>query len=185
MSKKNNIMKDNLKDIMSSDTNVLEEIYKEETNLPLDATEDETKTVDKMIKSDSTKNLPTYQIRVKFDKISTQKSAFTDINEAIKECNKYAGYSVFDEDENVLHISTAPFKLPLNSVKYPGQKYELNNIKLFANSSADTAGVYTSGTYYLYDTQSINERYRVTNKKQYAEQGINYIIGYISIDEIQ
>lgn len=159
---------------------------KESTPLEVD-TSDETdiKVVEEIIKKPSGFKGPIYQIRTAWDNISTQKEAYTDINAAIKECNKYPSYKVFDEAGIPIHVSTAPLQLSNNnSVAYAGKKYILDNVKLFASPSINVPKAVISGEYYLYDGKLINNRYRIVNMKNKAQGSIKDVIGYVAIENL-
>jgi len=169
-------------------TQILEEDTTEEILMDSVSEElkDETKLVEEFVNAKTEKNAPIYQIRTEWRNTSTQKQAFTDINEAIKECNKYAGYRVFNEDGAALHLSTAIVKMSsVNAVVYSGKKYELSNAKLFANATINVPKGKANGAYYLYDAKLINGRYRVVKNKNHVEMGIKFIEGYVAVEEMQ
>lgn len=164
------------------DTNVSEDTPKEE--IPVDIT-DETKLVEEFVKAESTETAPLYHIRVEWSNTATQKESFTDINTAIKECNKYPGYSVFTEEGNPIHFSTAVIRMSSNNaVPYPGKRYDLKGAKLFANATIETAKGIADGTYYLYDAKCISGRFRVVDNKNKVGKGIQFIAGYVAQEEM-
>lgn len=157
----------------------------EDNPVPLVDTEDETTLVDKIVRSSSKDSKPIYHVRVEVDNIATQKRSFTDVNDAIIECNKYAGYKVFNENGIPIHVSTAPLDLSnTHSVEYAGKKYVLNEVKVFANATIKTPSGMVSGVYYLYDGINMNNRYRIVDKKSKANGNIREVIGYVAIEEI-
>lgn len=162
---------------------VVTNTVEEETPVVVDTT-DETKLVEEFVNAKSTETAPLYHIRVEWNNIATQKESFTDINDAIKECNNYPGYKVFNEDGTPIHFSTAKIRMSSNNaVVYPGKRYDLVGAKLFANSTIETAKGIADGVYYLYDAQLINGRYRMVDNKAKVGKGIQFIAGYVAVEE--
>ena len=146
---------------------------------------DETKIAEEIVYSRSDDDGPIYQIRTSWENIATQKGSYTDINEAIKECNKYPGYKVFNEAGVAIHVSTAPVKISSNNtVLYPGKKYDLNQVKTFASATINTPKAILSGVYYLYDAKLINGRYRIVDSRDKVEKGLQFVIGYVVAEDL-
>ena len=167
------------------ETEVLE--LKDNTSAVIDnsSTIDETKLIEEFVESNSTENQLVYHIRIDWNNTATQKGSFTDINEAIRECNNYPGYKVFTEKGRPIHFSTAVIRITSNiAVAYTGKKYELNMAKLFASSTINVAKAIISGTFYLYDAQLINGRYRIVDNKSKINKGIQFISGYVAVEEM-
>lgn len=169
-------------DIMEESTEVVEETITDE--LKVDTT-DETKVVEEFVNAKSVENGPLYYIRAQWSNIATQKGTYTDVNAAIKECNNHGGYSVFNDAGVAIHVSTAPVKISSNnSVIYTGQRFDLINSKLFPNATTIYPKGMVTGTYYLYDAQLINGRYRIVDDKNKITKGIQSVIGYVAVEEM-
>jgi hypothetical protein len=169
-------------DITTESTETVEETTTEE--LKVDTT-DETKAIEEFVNAKSVENGPIYYIRAQWSNVGTQKGSYTDINLAIKECNKYGGYSVFNDAGVAIHVSTAPVKMSsTNSVVYAGKRFDLIDTKLFPNSTTIYPKGMITGTYYLYDAQLINGRYRIVDDKNKIVKGIQSVIGYVAIEEM-
>ena len=96
-----------------------------------------------------------YRVRKSWSDAKSQIGAFSSLENAKKVCK--AGYTVFDEKGN------AVFPVPKSYTK--GTKVELNNATLYVSATA-TSGTKRSGTYYIYDGNAVNGRYRITTKSE-------------------
>ena len=87
--------------------------------------------------------------------------------------NNREGYSVFDEKGN------AVFPVPKSYTK--GTKVELNNATLYVSATA-ASGTKRSGTYYIYDGNVVNGRYRITTKAEYCGKtpAGKYVTGWVN-----
>ena len=97
-----------------------------------------------------------YRVRKTWDDAKSQTGAFKSLDNAKKSCA--TGYSVFDEDGDVVHSNA-------EKSYAKGMKVTLKDVTLYASSTAKT-GVKRSGTFYLYDGKVISGRMRITNSPQ-------------------
>ncbi|MCM1315856.1 MAG: hypothetical protein NC244_10880 [Alistipes senegalensis] len=97
-----------------------------------------------------------YRVRKSWSDVKSQIGAFSFLENAKKVCK--TGYTVFDEKGN------AVFPVPRSYTK--GTKIELRDSVLYVSATA-TSGTKRSGTYYIYDGNAVNDRYRITTKPEY------------------
>lgn len=76
-------------------------------------------------------------------------------------CNFDMNYCYKDFGTTETKKETKPTK-PTTSVK-SGSKLSLKNVPLYASSSTKSKASEVSGTYYLWDAEKVNGRYRITN----------------------
>ena len=95
-------------------------------------------------------------------KCQNQKGAFEILANAKALCNKYAGYGGFNSKGGKVYTST---KKAVTSGIKAGLKLSLNKVPLYTSSTDKTKDGTLTGTYYLFDGQKVNNRYRVTNSK--------------------
>ncbi len=112
-----------------------------------------------------------YRVRKSWSDAKSQIGAFSSLENAKKTCK--AGYYVFDEKGN------AVFPVPKSYTK--GTKVELNNATLYVSASA-ASGTKRSGTYYIYDGNVVNGRYRITTKPEYCGKtpAGKYVTGWVN-----
>lgn len=116
-----------------------------------------------------------YRVRKSWSDAKSQLGAFSSLENAKKVCK--AGYYVFDEKGN------AVFPVPKSYTK--GTKVELNNATLYVSATA-TSGTKRSGTYYIYDGNAVNGRYRITTKPEYCGNtpAGKYVTGWVNKADI-
>lgn len=116
-----------------------------------------------------------YRVRKTWADAKSQIGAFSSLENAKKVCK--AGYTVFDEKGN------AVFPVPKSYTK--GTKVELNNATLYVSATA-TSGTKRSGTYYIYDGNAVNGRYRITTKPEYCGNtpAGKYVTGWVNKADI-
>lgn len=102
--------------------------------------------------STSTATKQLYRVRKTWSDAKSQIGAYASLENAKKAC--LPGYCVFDGLGKVVYSATKSYA--------KGAKITLNNVTLYASSTAKT-GKKKSGTYYLYDGQVVNGRMRITN----------------------
>ena len=112
-----------------------------------------------------------YRVRKFWSDAKSQIGAFSSLENAKKVCK--TGYTVFDEKGN------AVFPVPKSYTK--GTKVELNNATLYVSATAAT-GTKRSGTYYIYDGNVVNGRYRITTKAEYCGNtpAGKYVTGWVN-----
>lgn len=117
-----------------------------------------------------------YRVRKTWDDSKSQTGAFKSLDNAKKSCA--SGYSVFDEDGDVVHSNT-------EKSYAKGMKVTLKDVTLYASSTAKT-GVKRSGTFYLYDGKVVSGRMRITNSpKNCGNTPIGkYVTGWVEKKDI-
>lgn len=113
-----------------------------------------------------------YRVRKSWKNTASQIGAYSNKTNAIKNCKP--GYKVFDSKGNVVYTPAATSSStktnnstaakPVAKTYKKGDKVVLSNDILYSSASA-TVGSKKSGTYYLYDGELVNGRYRITNSK--------------------
>ena len=116
-----------------------------------------------------------YRVRKTWADAKSQIGAFSSLENAKKVCK--TGYTVFDEKGN------AVFPVPKSYTK--GTKVELKNATLYVSATA-TSGTKRSGTYYIYDGNVVNGRYRITTKAEYCGNtpAGKYVTGWVNKADI-
>ena len=111
-----------------------------------------------------------YRVRKTWADAKSQIGAFSSLANAKKACK--AGYTVFDEKGN------AVFLVPKSYIK--GTKIELKDSVLYISATAKS-GTKRSGTYYIYDGNAVNGRYRITTKAEYCGKNPagKYVTGWV------
>ena len=113
------------------------------------------------VKPTTTKEIYRVGTAWKNGKCENQKGAFEILANAKALCNKYVGYFVFNSKGVKVHISTK--KATAKPTIKAGLKLSLKSVPLYASSSAKTKAGTVTGTYYLWDSVKVNNRYRITN----------------------
>lgn len=125
--------------------------------------------------STSTATKQLYRVRKTWADAKSQIGAFSSLENAKKACTP--GYSVFDDSGKVVYSAVKSYA--------KGAKVTLNNVTLYASSTAKT-GKKKSGTYYLYDGQVVSGRMRITNSAANCSKtpvGF-YVTGWVNKSEI-
>ena len=110
-----------------------------------------------------------------------------DKEEAIKECKKYYGYSVFNSRGQVIFSNAltpelkAKMELQEKIVSVPksGNKIYLNSVNLYEKPDSKSPKRAITGFYYISNNKRYNNRYMITNKPEYVGNS-NFILGYIN-----
>ena len=116
-----------------------------------------------------------YRVRKTWDDAKSQIGAYSSLENAKKAC--LAGYSVFDNSGKAVYTKSAVWS--------KGQKVTIRaNTPLFANAETTAISKRISGTYYIYDGNAVNGRYRITTKAEYCGKtpAGKYVTGYVSAD---
>lgn len=116
-----------------------------------------------------------YGVRKTWADAKSQIGAFSSLENAKKVCK--TGYTVFDEKGNAV--------FPVSKSYTKGTKVELNNATLYVSATA-TSGTKRSGTYYIYDGNAVNGRYRITTKSEYCGKtpAGKYVTGWVNKADI-
>ena len=112
-----------------------------------------------------------YRVRKSWSDAKSQIGAFSSLENAKKTCK--AGYTVFDEKGNAV--------FPVQKSYTKGTKIELDNATLYVSATA-TSGTKRSGTYFIYDGNAVNGRYRITTKAEYCGKtpAGKYVTGWVN-----
>lgn len=123
-------------------------------------------------KPQSPTNKQLYRIRKSWSDVSSQKGAYSDLNNAINECNKYSEYKVYDEKGSQVYpkiSSNKPTPKP-PTASNSGYKLVPQNGKCTWNTSVQirekpstkskSVGQYNKGQTVVYDYYVDNEGYR-------------------------
>ena len=116
-----------------------------------------------------------YRVRKTWDDAKSQIGAYSSLENAKKAC--LAGYSVFDNSGKAVYTKSAVWS--------KGQKVTIRaNTPLFASAETTAISKRISGTYYIYDGNAVNGRYRITTKAEYCGKtpAGKYVTGYVSAD---
>ena len=116
-----------------------------------------------------------YRVRKTWDDAKSQIGAYSSLENAKKAC--LAGYSVFDNSGKAVYTKSAVWS--------KGQKVTIRaNSPLFASAETTAISKRISGTYYIYDGNAVNGRYRITTKAEYCGKtpAGKYVTGYVSAD---
>ena len=116
-----------------------------------------------------------YRVRKTWDDAKSQIGAYSSLENAKKAC--LAGYSVFDNSGKAVYTKS--------TVWSKGQKVTIRaNTPLFASAETTAISKRISGTYYIYDGNAVNGRYRITTKAEYCGKtpAGKYVTGYVSAD---
>lgn len=96
-----------------------------------------------------------YRVRKSANDAKSQIGAFTILENAKKLADQNTGYSVFDSDGKLVYT-------PNSSAK----KLELKDVPLFISSTAKEEAKKISGIYYLWSSEVINGRVKITNNEK-------------------
>ena len=116
-----------------------------------------------------------YRVRKTWDDAKSRIGAYSSLENAKKAC--LAGYSVFDNSGKAVYTKSAVWS--------KGQKVTIRaNTPLFASAETTAISKRISGTYYIYDGNAVNGRYRITTKAEYCGKtpAGKYVTGYVSAD---
>lgn len=64
-----------------------------------------------------------------------------------------------------------------------GQKITVKNIKFYSNSSIDLATCIMTGTYYIWSSDTVNNRIRITNYQHKAGM-TGFVLAWVDVDEL-
>ena len=89
-------------------------------------------------------------------------------------------------NDSCIRGATAPSPAPAPRGFVKGQRVSLNNAPLFASASAASPSNHLSGTYFLYDGEEIDGKYRVTNSAaNVGRQPVgNYVTGFVKKENL-
>ena len=126
-----------------------------------------------------------YRVRAAFGSDRTEIISTFDKDEAIAECKKYYGYSVFNSKGKAIFTNAltpelkAKMELEEKIVAVPktGSKVYLNAVNLYERPDSKSPIRSVTGYYYICDSKRYNNRYMITNKPENI--GI-YSLGYIN-----
>lgn len=126
-----------------------------------------------------------YRVRKAFGSDRTEILTTFDKDEAIRECNKYYGYSVFNSKGKAIYTNQltpelkAKMELDEKVIKVPklGSKVYLNATNLYETPDSKTPIRSITGFYYVSDSKRYNNRYMITDK---PENIGSYVLGYIN-----
>lgn len=79
--------------------------------------------------------------------------------------------------------TTKPTTSTVKTFGTAGAQVKLNKINLYVSSSAKTAAVVKTGTYYLWSNEVVNNRIRITNSKNNVGK-TNQVTGWVNIADI-
>lgn len=126
-----------------------------------------------------------YRVREAYG--SDKKEIFSSFSkeEAIKECNKYYGYSVFNSRGKCVYTNALTpeakakieFEKKISTGPKFGEKVQLNNVNLYENPDSKTPCRCITGEYYICDSKRYNNRFAITNK---IDDSGFFITGYIN-----
>lgn len=134
-----------------------------------------------------------YKVRKSWSDALSQKGAFSNLENAKKCADQNPGYSVFDNNGNVIYTNNpapvvpppapAPQPEPSKPTITKGARVNLSNTPIYTSSSAKTAVKRLSGTYYLWDANVINNKIRITNAAN--KVGVaSQITGWVNVSSI-
>lgn len=128
-----------------------------------------------------------YRVREAFGSDKTEILTTFNKEEAIEECKKYFGYSVFNSKGKPIFTNAltpelkAKMELEERVAVVPknGSKVYLNAVNLYESPDSKVPIRSVTGFYYICGTKRYNNRYMITNKLEYVGDK-NLIIGYIN-----
>lgn len=126
-----------------------------------------------------------YRVRQAFSSDKTEVFSTFDRDEAIRECKKYYGCTVFNSRGKAIFTNAltpelkAKIELEEKVTKAPaiGTKVHLENVNLYEYPDSKTPMRSVIGDYYIYDSKRYNDRYMITNKLENI--GV-FALGYIN-----
>lgn len=133
-----------------------------------------------------------YKVRAAFGSDKTEKLVTFDKQEAIEECKKYYGYSVFNSrgkvvfDNQLTEKKKAKIELDdkVNTSINLGTKIYLNCVNLYETPDSKIPSRSITGFYFISDNKRYNNRYMITNKPENVGNAI-YTLGYINASDKQ
>lgn len=145
-----------------------------------------------VIEIDSEPFIDCYRVRKAFGSDRTEKLVTFDKDEAIKECKKYFGYSVFNSKGKAIYTNEltpeikAKIELEEKVSVSPklGSKVYLNSVNIYERPDSKVPTRAVTGYYYISDSKRYNKRYMITNKPEYIGNS-NFILGYINDSDKQ
>ncbi len=140
-----------------------------------------------VVEIDSEPFIDCYRVRKAFGSDRTEILTTFDKDEAIAECKKYYGYSVFNSKGNAIFTNAltpeikAKIELQEKVVPVPkvGSKIYLNSTNLYDSPDSKVPIRSITGFYYIFDSKRYKNRYMITNKPENVGNS-NYILGYIN-----
>ena len=130
-----------------------------------------------------------YKVREAFGSNKTEVMVTFDKEEAIRECKKYYGYSVFNSKGDVVFNNAltpelkAKMELDSRIMRTPttkiGSKIFLNRVNLYEFPDSKTPMRCVTGQYYICDDKRYNNRYMITDKPENINNS-SYVLGYIN-----
>ena len=116
-----------------------------------------------------------YRVRKSWEDAAGQLGAFEVLDNAKAVVDKNPGYKVFDPKGVVVYPEEA------KAAAARGSAVTLKNEPLYASSSASKIANRVTGTYYIWSTEIINGRIRITNSKANVGKD-GQVTGWISAD---
>lgn len=141
-----------------------------------------------VVEIDSEPFIDFYRVREAFGSDRTEIFSSFNKEEAINECKKYYGYSVFNSKGKAIFTNSLTPELKAkmelqekvtsdNKVN-AGTKITLNAVNLYERPDSKVPIRCITGEYYISDNKRYNNRYMITNKPEYI--GSAHVIGYIN-----
>lgn len=121
-----------------------------------------------------------YRVRKSWADVASQIGAYSSLENAKSACK--TGYTVYDANGKAVYTAGSG-----TSVSYAkGAKVTLTNATLYASATA-ASGTKKSGTYYIYDGQTVNGRMRITNSAANVgkEPVGKYVTGWVKRSEMK
>lgn len=126
-----------------------------------------------------------YRVRQAFGSDRTEVFSTFDKEEAIRECKKYFGCTVFNSRGKAIFTNAltpelkAKIEIDEKITKAPviGTKVHLENVNLYEYPDSKAPIRSVTGDYYIYDSKRYNNRYMITNKLENI--GV-FALGYIN-----
>ena len=111
--------------------------------------------------NNSTSAKQIYRVRKSWSDATSQKGAFSDLNNAKKCADQNKGYSVFDDNGNKVYpynndSTDEQYRYSENGRFYPDRTI---NVRTNPTTKADAVATYSKGEYVNYDTVVIGDRY--------------------------
>lgn len=128
-----------------------------------------------------------YRVRQAFGSDKTEVLVTFDKDEAINECKKYYGYSVFNSRGNAVFTNALTpelkakmeLKEKIVSVPQTGSKIYLKSTNLYQYPDSKSPIRSITGYFYMSDNKRYNNRFMITDKPEYVGNS-NFILGYIN-----
>lgn len=128
-----------------------------------------------------------YRVRKAFGSDRTEILATSDKDEAITECKKYFGYSVFNSKGKAIFTNALTPELKakmeleerIATVPKNGSKVYLNAVNLYESPDSKIPLRSITGFYYVCGTKRYNNRYMITSKPEYVGDK-SLVLGYIN-----